>query len=45
VVGLLKGLANDGATLVLITHDRQIAAGFPRRLAMRDGEIVGDERG
>ena len=45
VVGLLKGLSTDGATLVLITHDRQIAAGFPRRLSMRDGEIIADERG
>ena len=45
VVGLLKGLGTDGATLVLITHDRQIAAGFPRRLSMRDGEIIADERG
>ena len=45
VVGLLKGLASEGATLVLITHDRQIAAGFPRRLSMRDGEITADERG
>ncbi|HEX5193060.1 MAG TPA: ABC transporter ATP-binding protein [Solirubrobacteraceae bacterium] len=45
VVGLLKGLAADGATLVLITHDRQIAAGFPRRIEMRDGEITADERG
>ena len=35
---------SDGATLVLITHDENIAAGFPRRLHMRDGEIVEDER-
>jgi putative ABC transport system ATP-binding protein len=44
VIELLHGLAADGATLVLITHDEQIAAGFPRRVQMRDGEIVGDER-
>jgi putative ABC transport system ATP-binding protein len=44
VITLLHGLATDGATLVLITHDEQIAAGFPRRVQMRDGEIVGDER-
>jgi putative ABC transport system ATP-binding protein len=43
VIGLLHELAADGATLVLITHDRGIAEGFPRRLQMRDGEIVGDE--
>jgi putative ABC transport system ATP-binding protein len=44
VIALLHQLASDGATLALITHDEQIAATFPRRLQMRDGEIVGDER-
>ena len=44
VIELLHRLASDGATLVLITHDERIAAGFPRRLYMRDGEIVADER-
>jgi putative ABC transport system ATP-binding protein len=43
VIALLHELATDGATLVLITHDEKIAAGFPRRVQMRDGEIVGDE--
>jgi putative ABC transport system ATP-binding protein len=42
VTSLLHGLADDGATLGLITHDETVAAGFPRRLQMRDGEIVGD---
>ena len=44
VLDLLHALAADGATLVLITHDVYIADGFPRRILMRDGEIVGDER-
>jgi putative ABC transport system ATP-binding protein len=43
VIELLHGLAADGATLVLVTHDREIAEGFPRQIQMRDGEIVGDE--
>ena len=42
---VLHELGSDGATLVLITHDENIAGGFPRRLHMRDGEIVEDERG
>jgi putative ABC transport system ATP-binding protein len=42
VTRLLHGLADDGATLGLITHDEAVAAGFPRRLQMRDGEIVED---
>jgi putative ABC transport system ATP-binding protein len=44
VITLLHGLAADGATLVLITHDASIAAGFGRRIQMRDGEIVADDR-
>ncbi|MFZ1995929.1 MAG: ABC transporter ATP-binding protein [Solirubrobacteraceae bacterium] len=44
VVALLHELASDGATLVLITHDSGIAATFDRRIQMRDGEIVSDER-
>jgi putative ABC transport system ATP-binding protein len=44
VVELLHGLASDGATLVLITHEENIAAGFPRRIKMRDGEVISDER-
>ncbi|HEX3830734.1 MAG TPA: ABC transporter ATP-binding protein [Solirubrobacteraceae bacterium] len=42
VTRLLHGLADDGATLGLITHDETVAAGFPRRLQMHDGEIVAD---
>jgi len=44
VVALLHDLASDGATLVLITHDPGIADTFERRIQMRDGEIVADER-
>jgi putative ABC transport system ATP-binding protein len=44
IIALLHELATDGATLVLITHDSQIAASFGRRIQMRDGEIVADER-
>jgi putative ABC transport system ATP-binding protein len=42
VTSLLHGLAHEGATLGLITHDETVAARFPRRLQMRDGEIIGD---
>jgi putative ABC transport system ATP-binding protein len=42
IVDLLHELAGEGATLVLITHDEHIAGSFPRRLQMRDGEIVAD---
>jgi putative ABC transport system ATP-binding protein len=44
VLGLLHDLSEDGATLVLITHDPNIARTFPRQIRMHDGEIVGDDR-
>jgi putative ABC transport system ATP-binding protein len=43
VIALLHELASEGATLALITHDDNIARTFPRRLYMRDGEILKDE--
>jgi putative ABC transport system ATP-binding protein len=45
VLALLHELADDGSSLVLITHDERIAATFPRRLQMRDGELIDDQRG
>jgi putative ABC transport system ATP-binding protein len=44
VIRLLHELASDGATLVLITHDPNIAATFHRQVQMRDGEITADEQ-
>jgi putative ABC transport system ATP-binding protein len=44
VLAILHEFGSDGSTLVLITHDVNIAGEFPRRLHMRDGEIVEDER-
>ncbi|MGH2940587.1 MAG: ABC transporter ATP-binding protein [Solirubrobacterales bacterium] len=39
---LLRDLGRDGATLVIITHDEEIAGSVPRRIAVRDGLIEGD---
>ena len=39
---LLRGLNEAGATLVIITHDEEIAASLPRRVAVRDGQIEDD---
>ncbi|GAB2873503.1 ABC transporter ATP-binding protein [Lentzea nigeriaca] len=40
VMELLGSLNSDGTTVVLITHDRDIAAWAPRRVEVRDGVIV-----
>jgi putative ABC transport system ATP-binding protein len=39
VVSLLRELNAAGTTVLVITHDREIAAGLPRQVAMRDGEV------
>ncbi len=44
VVDLLRSLNAAGMTLVVITHDLEIAARFPRRVELRDGEIIDDRR-
>jgi putative ABC transport system ATP-binding protein len=42
VIALLHELNAQGTTVVVITHDTEVAAGFPRRIAVRDGRIVSD---
>nr|WP_312034290.1 ABC transporter ATP-binding protein [Actinoplanes sp. TBRC 11911] len=42
VLELFETLNADGATIAVITHDRDIAARLPRRVAMRDGRIVSE---
>ncbi|KQX55815.1 MULTISPECIES: ABC transporter ATP-binding protein [unclassified Streptomyces] len=45
VVELLRALNADGTTVVVITHDRELAASFPRRITLHDGRVESDERG
>ena len=39
VVELLRELNRTGTTVVVITHDRELAAGLPRRVELRDGRV------
>jgi len=39
---LLADLHQDGTTIVVITHDREVAAHLPRQVSMLDGRVVGD---
>jgi len=44
VVQLLLGLHRAGTAVVVITHDRDLAARFDRQAAMRDGQLIEDTR-
>jgi putative ABC transport system ATP-binding protein len=41
-LALLTELNAAGTTIALITHDRDIADQFPRRVHLRDGRLVAD---
>jgi len=40
VIALLRELHGTGTTVLVITHDREIAASLPRQVVMKDGEVV-----
>lgn len=42
IVGLLEDLNREGTTIVVITHDRDIADQFPRQVSLLDGRIEHD---
>ena len=44
VVQLLLSLHREGTAVVVITHDRDLAARFDRQASMRDGALVDDGR-
>ncbi len=44
VLGLLQALHKSGITIVIVTHEPDIAAYAERRLVVRDGRILSDEK-
>ena len=44
ILGLFDRLHAAGHTILLVTHDHEVAARAGRRVMMRDGRIVADER-
>jgi putative ABC transport system ATP-binding protein len=40
VMELLREMHAGGTTVVIITHDRDLAAGLPRRITLIDGQVV-----
>ncbi|MGO9760033.1 MAG: ABC transporter ATP-binding protein [Solirubrobacteraceae bacterium] len=43
ILELLRALNGQGTTVLVITHDREIAATLPRRVELRDGRLIHDE--
>lgn len=42
VLGLLERLHDEGTTVVVITHDIELAARLPRRVELSDGRVASD---
>ncbi len=42
IVGLLHDLHGQGSTIVVITHDRELAASLPRTVSLLDGRVESD---
>ena len=43
IVALIDELNAEGATIVVITHEHEIAVHFPRRIVLLDGRVVADD--
>jgi putative ABC transport system ATP-binding protein len=44
IMGIFKRLNNEGATVILVTHDAEVAGYTRRIIRLKDGKIVADEQ-
>ena len=44
IIKIIKELNGQGKTIIMVTHEREIAQHAKRIITMRDGEIISDER-
>jgi putative ABC transport system ATP-binding protein len=44
VLGIFERLSDEGRTVVLITHEDEVAAHAHRVIRLRDGQIIADDR-
>jgi putative ABC transport system ATP-binding protein len=42
ILALLRELHAEGTTIVVITHDHEVAGAMERRIEIKDGRIIGD---
>lgn len=44
IINILKGLNREGKTVIIVTHEKEIADHARRIITMRDGRIISDEK-
>lgn len=44
IMNIFEGLNNEGVTIVMVTHERDIAQHTKRAVVFRDGEIISDKQ-
>lgn len=44
IMGIFEGLNNEGVTIVMVTHEQDIAHHTKRAVVFRDGEIISDKQ-
>jgi putative ABC transport system ATP-binding protein len=43
IIGIFRKLNGEGITIIMVTHEMEIAAQMPRIVRLRDGKVISDE--